>query len=80
VGHTQYNAVHRPHTPFAGFLLHGVFLLYILVVSSQKVGGTFLLWKGYLLGEEAASLGRTIGIIGIIAIGAAEAAMRRERK
>jgi hypothetical protein len=23
--HPQLHAVHRPHTPFAGFLLHGVF-------------------------------------------------------
>jgi hypothetical protein len=29
--HPQNQAVYRPHTPFTDFLLHGVFLLYILV-------------------------------------------------
>jgi hypothetical protein len=41
------------------------------------LSGAFLMWNGHLLGEDAASLGRTIGIIGILAIGAA--AIRRER-
>jgi hypothetical protein len=39
--------------------------------------GAFLLWNGSLLGEDAASPSRPIGII---AISAAAANMRRERK
>ena len=42
------------------------------------LSSAFLIWNGHLLGGGNASLGRTIGIIGIIAIGAA--AIRRERK
>jgi len=44
------------------------------------LSSAFLIWNGHLLGGGNASLGRTIGIIGIIAIGAVSTARRRERK
>ena len=44
------------------------------------LSGAFLMWNGNLLNEDSVSLVKTIGIIGIITIGAAKATMRRERK
>jgi hypothetical protein len=42
--------------------------------------GAYLLWTGKLLGEDITSFGRTLGVIGIIVLGTASAAIRRERK
>jgi len=53
--------------------------LWILGLLSA-LRGAFLMGNGSLLGEDAASLGRTSGLIGIVAISAAAAATRRERK